>query len=81
MSVKVASEDARVKRVEADAIGQFRRVGAVPDCEVGQHAGRDPAAITRIVVTKFHPLELIDELAALGWTVRDGADGPELVRA
>lgn len=32
-------------------------------------AGRDPAEITTIVVTKFHPAALIEELAALG--VRD----------
>lgn len=32
-------------------------------------AGRDPAAITRIVVTKNHPASLVRELAALG--VRD----------
>ena len=32
-------------------------------------AGRDPAEITRIVVTKFHPAELVRELAGLG--VRD----------
>lgn len=32
-------------------------------------AGRDPASITRIVVTKFHPPALVEELYALG--VRD----------
>ena len=32
-------------------------------------AGRDPAALTRIVVTKFHPASLVRELYALG--VRD----------
>ena len=32
-------------------------------------AGRDPGAITTVVVTKFHPVSLIRELAALG--VRD----------
>ncbi|QIG41333.1 YggS family pyridoxal phosphate-dependent enzyme [Microbacterium sp. 4R-513] len=32
-------------------------------------AGRDPRALTRIVVTKFHPASLVDELYALG--VRD----------
>ncbi|WP_226532873.1 YggS family pyridoxal phosphate-dependent enzyme [Microbacterium paraoxydans] len=32
-------------------------------------AGRDPAEITRIVVTKFHPASLVRELRALG--VRD----------
>ena len=32
-------------------------------------AGRDPGSITRIVVTKFHPVSLVQELYALG--VRD----------
>lgn len=32
-------------------------------------AGRDPGALTRIVVTKFHPASLIDQLYGLG--VRD----------
>lgn len=32
-------------------------------------AGRDPRALTRIVVTKFHPASLVDELYGLG--VRD----------
>ncbi|QKJ19663.1 YggS family pyridoxal phosphate-dependent enzyme [Microbacterium hominis] len=32
-------------------------------------AGRDPAGITRIVVTKFHPVTLVEQLHALG--VRD----------
>ena len=32
-------------------------------------AGRDPGAITRIVVTKFHPVALVEQLYALG--VRD----------
>ncbi|MDQ1546175.1 MAG: dependent protein [Actinomycetota bacterium] len=31
-------------------------------------AGRDPSAITTIVVTKFHPASLVRELAALGVT-------------
>lgn len=34
-----------------------------------QAAGRDPASITRIVVTKFHPVALVERLYALG--VRD----------
>jgi len=34
-----------------------------------RRAGRDPAGITRIVVTKFHPVSLIEELRGLG--VRD----------
>lgn len=34
-----ASEDAGVKRVEADAIGQLGRVGDVPDGQIGAQAG------------------------------------------
>ncbi|SIT76750.1 YggS family pyridoxal phosphate-dependent enzyme [Microbacterium sp. RU33B] len=37
--------------------------------DAARAAGRDPSEITRIVVTKFHPASLIDELYALG--VRD----------
>lgn len=37
--------------------------------EAARAAGRDPAELTRIVVTKFHPASLVRELAALG--VRD----------
>lgn len=37
--------------------------------EAARTAGRQPAEITRIVVTKFHPATMVDELAALG--VRD----------
>jgi pyridoxal phosphate enzyme (YggS family) len=37
--------------------------------DVARAAGRDPAGLTRIVVTKFHPVSLVRELAALG--VRD----------
>jgi pyridoxal phosphate enzyme (YggS family) len=37
--------------------------------EAARAARRDPAAITRIVVTKFHPASLVDDLYALG--VRD----------
>jgi pyridoxal phosphate enzyme (YggS family) len=47
------------------------RLGAV-DAEIAdaaRAAGRDPSELTRIVVTKFHPAELVRELAALG--VRD----------
>lgn len=47
------------------------RLSAV-DAEIAdaaREAGRDPAEVTRIVVTKFHPAELVRELAALG--VRD----------
>lgn len=37
--------------------------------DAARAAGRDPAALTRIVVTKFHPASLVRELHALG--VRD----------
>ena len=37
--------------------------------DAAREAGRDPAALTRIVVTKFHPASLVRELVALG--VRD----------
>ena len=37
--------------------------------DAARDAGRDPAEITRIVVTKFHPASLITDLYALG--VRD----------
>lgn len=36
--------------------------------DAARAAGRDPAAITTVVVTKFQPLELIERLAALGVT-------------
>ena len=37
--------------------------------DAARAAGRDPAPLTRIVVTKFHPVSLVRELYALG--VRD----------
>jgi len=37
--------------------------------DAARAAGRDPAEVTRIVVTKFHPASLVRELAELG--VRD----------
>lgn len=37
--------------------------------DAARSASRDPSEITRIVVTKFHPASLVDELYALG--VRD----------
>ena len=37
--------------------------------DTARAAGRDPAGLTRVVVTKFHPVSLVRELAALG--VRD----------
>lgn len=36
--------------------------------DAARSAGRDPATITRIVVTKFHPIDLVNDLAALGVT-------------
>jgi len=36
--------------------------------DAARSAGRDPSGITRIVVTKFHPVELVQELAGLGVT-------------
>ena len=55
----------------ADEPGLAERLASV-DAEIldaVRAAGRDPAEVTRIVVTKFHPAELVRELAALG--VRD----------
>lgn len=37
--------------------------------DAAHSAGRDPSELTRIVVTKFHPAQLVTDLAALG--VRD----------
>ena len=36
--------------------------------DAARNAGRDPAGITTIVVTKFQPIELIERLVALGVT-------------
>ncbi|MBU4464274.1 MAG: YggS family pyridoxal phosphate-dependent enzyme [Actinobacteria bacterium] len=40
--------------------------------DAARRAGRDPGALTRIVVTKFHPTALVEELYALG--VRDAGE-------
>lgn len=48
--------------------GRLARVDA-EIADAARAAGRDPAELTRIVVTKFHPAELVRELAGLG--VRD----------
>ncbi len=51
--------------------GLAERLASV-DAEIldaARAAGRDPSELTRIVVTKFHPAELVRELAGLG--VRD----------
>lgn len=47
------------------------RLSAIDEAiaDAARHASRDPEEITRIVVTKFHPAELVRELYALG--VRD----------
>lgn len=44
------------------------RLSAIDDriADAARRAGRDPAGITRIVVTKFHPAALIRQLHALG---------------
>jgi len=34
--------------------------------DAARSAGRDPSGITRIVVTKFHPVDLVQDLARLG---------------
>lgn len=55
---------------EADSALALRLAGvrsAIADA--ARDAGRDPAGITTIVVTKFHPASLVRELAELG--VRD----------
>jgi len=48
---------ARLARVDGEIVDAARA------------AGRDPAGLTRIVITKFHPAELVRQLADLG--VRD----------
>lgn len=55
-----------------DAIPPLAERLATVDAQIAdaaRAAGRDPAELTRIVVTKFHPASLVRELAALG--VRD----------
>jgi PLP dependent protein len=44
------------------------RLSAIDDqiADAARRAGRDAAEITRIVVTKFHPAELVRDLSALG---------------
>ena len=41
--------------------------------DAARSAGRDPGALTRIVVTKFHPAQLVTDLAALmqAWPDRE----------
>ena len=53
-------------------MGELRtRLEAIDEqiAEAARAAGRDPAALTRIVVTKFHPASVVEELYRLG--VRD----------
>ena len=44
------------------------RLSAIDDriADAARRAGRDPGDITRIVVTKFHPAQLVRDLRALG---------------
>ena len=46
------------------------RLSAIDDriADAARRAGRDPGDITRIVVTKFHPAQLVRDLRALGVT-------------
>jgi hypothetical protein len=48
--------------------GLEQRLGAVRErvADAARRAGRDPAGITTIVVTKFQPVELVQRLATLG---------------
>lgn len=50
--------------------GLAERLRAVEEsiADAAHEAGRDPGEITTVVVTKFHPVSLIRELAALGVT-------------
>jgi uncharacterized pyridoxal phosphate-containing UPF0001 family protein len=54
--------------VDADLAARLDEVDA-SIAGAARSAGRDPAAVTRIVITKFHPLSLIRDLVDLG--VRD----------
>lgn len=53
-------DDAALEQRLADVRGRI--------ADAARAAGRDPAAITTVVVTKFQPLGLIERLAALGVT-------------
>ena len=50
---------------DSGAASRWRDVSA-EIAEVARSAGRDPAEITTIVVTKFHPASLVRELVAAG---------------
>jgi pyridoxal phosphate enzyme (YggS family) len=54
----------------ADGDGLAQRLADVQGriADAARDAGRDPEAITTVVVTKFHPVALIGRLAALGVT-------------
>ena len=54
--------------VDAQLVDRLESVDA-RIAEAARAAGRDPGEITRIVVTKFHPVSLVEALYALG--VRD----------
>ena len=53
-------DDAGLEQRLADVRGRI--------ADAARAAGRDPAGITTVVVTKFQPLDLIERLAALGVT-------------
>jgi pyridoxal phosphate enzyme (YggS family) len=55
----------------AESVDLADRLGEVDAriADAARGAGRDPQDLTRIVVTKFHPASLVDELYAIG--VRD----------
>ncbi|GAA1468095.1 YggS family pyridoxal phosphate-dependent enzyme [Microbacterium thalassium] len=54
--------------MDADLAARLLEVDA-SIADAARAAGRDPAALTRIVITKFHPTSLVRELYGLG--VRD----------
>ncbi|MCU1439417.1 MAG: YggS family pyridoxal phosphate-dependent enzyme [Rhodoglobus sp.] len=50
----------------APSLGERLQSVTVEIADAAREAARDPASITTIVVTKFHPASLVRELAALG---------------
>src|SRR4051812_47701341 len=52
-----------------DSLGERLELVKAGIADAAAAASRDPAGITTVVVTKFHPAELVRELHALG--VRD----------
>jgi pyridoxal phosphate enzyme (YggS family) len=51
---------------ELDGLGERLAGVDAAIADAARSAGRDPAELTRIVVTKFHPAELVRELVGLG---------------